>query len=732
MCDVLLPSSPSFSLTPTPSPQPLCDFVNCSGNGDCIDLEDNLFTCDCFPGWTGMFCDVPLISSSFAFTLTPTPSPSPLICDSVNCNNGTCVADDLGINFTCQCFVGWTGEVCDVPLPPSPSFTLMPSPSPEPPLSICDFVNCSGNGECIDLVENFECSCYVGWTGPECEDDIDFCQPDKFGNCSQMGTDSCIDGNSTHTCTCLQGFTGDLCSVDIDDCDPDPCFSNATCIDLPLGMFICECLPGFTGALCNESFSPCEPNPCKEPDEVCIVTGFGGDDFTCIVPPTTTEVDTPTTTLVAPSTTSVDSTTLSSSTVFITSTVSSSPVLVSSTPIPIPTPIPPNSHPVVINPIGTLLANEGQVTHFTIPEMTFHDQESGTTGNLRLSLLDSSGGELANTTWIHLTNGAIQALPLRDQATVDFVTEYTFILRAADERGASTHDFVTVRVLRQQEDFQNFLVVLFEGSFVTFSQNIVTRITLTQRLSAHISGISVTAVLSTPNIYVRAFRNGSIAVVYRDISILDTHCADFRAWVATVYADSNFMPNFIQSLQPFVPTSEPVIEGPCNITETNPTVVVPPERVPLKPRSDLILFLASVIPTIVVACLCLAIGILLFANYRSRRSERNKLTSRAMERTFTHRRPVVLDEEWDLPNRRRRPIVLPSDRTLVGRDPTDDGHGRRLLLEEVDYGAESESSEEEELMTAPGLTLARRNRYAMMSPDPPIDEGPPPYVLPPL
>jgi hypothetical protein len=299
-------------------------------------------------------------------------------------------------------------------------------------------------------------------------------------------------------------------------------------------------------------------------------------------------------------------------------------------------------------------------------------------------------------------------------------------------------------VLRQREDFLNFLVVAFEGSFIAFNQSLANKVILTQRLSAHINGSSssVGSVLSTTNIYLSAFRNGSIVVAYRDISIPDTHCSDFRTWVATVYSDLNYTLSFIQFLTPpFVPIAQPMIEGPCNnITNENPTIAATQGLSPV-PQSNIILFLAIVIPTIFVACMCLLIGILLFINYRSRRSERKGLRSRAMERTFTHRRPIVLDEEWDLPNRRRRPVILSTDYTITNTqalaiaDSANDGNrGRRPLLEEMDYGREGDwSSDEEEIMTAPGLGLVRRNRNAaMMSPDPPLDDGPPPYVLPPL
>ena len=853
-CEIPIASeSSSFVLTLTPTPSPpfsICDFVDCN-NGTCVatDFGEN-FACECLPGWTGMFCDVPLSISSMMISPTPlttdfefipsssliffasssdslldpfpTPSPttsavpvtiqlsqvttSPIIssapvslpfssssilvaptpvsnisiCDIVNCTNGECL-DYGGDNFTCECFFGYTGIFCEVPITSSSFFVLTLSPTQSAPLfittpipttsisvptssvilfvsssedilfpfttpvqsipiltptplppALCENINCSGNGECIDIGDDFNCSCYLGWTGGMCETDIDFCQPDGLGNCNQNGTEMCIDGNSTSLCDCLQGFTGDLCSIDIDECDADPCLNNATCVNLFFGEFICECPPDLTGMLCNETIAPCDPNPCMEPEEICVVTGPTEDDYQCITPTTTIDVtSTPLELLLPTSTLSTSSVLFSSSMLLL-----SSAMFLSSSPIPVPTPVPPNTPPMVLNPVGTLLASEGQVTHFTIPERTFYDQESGTTSNLRLSLLDSAGNELANSTWIHINNGAIQALPLREQAAINLVTEYTFILRASDERGASTHDFVTVRVLRQQVDFLNYLIVTFEGIFTIFNQNLTSKIALAQGLSAHVSGSSLDIVSSTQNIYIRGFRNGSIAVVYRDISIPDTHCANFRDWVNSVYTNSSFTTDFVESLaEEFTPTSAPVIEGPCNLTDTNPTVAMTPQRIPPNSQSNLFLFLVTVIPTVTVACLCLCLGAILFANYHRKRDEREGLRSRAMEKTFTRRRPVVLDEEWDLPNRRRRPVILESDRAglLAARAPVGGAStGRRPLLEEVDQGAESSSSDEDDPTAAPGFGMTRRNRYATTSPDPPMEEGPPPYVLPPL
>lgn len=62
----------------------------------------------------------------------------------------------------------------------------------------------------------------------------------------------CLDRNVTsYRCLCEAGYTGSDCEIDIDDCAGSPCF-NGDCVDKVNG-YLCECPAGFEGIRCQTS-----------------------------------------------------------------------------------------------------------------------------------------------------------------------------------------------------------------------------------------------------------------------------------------------------------------------------------------------------------------------------------------------------------------------------------------------------------------------------------------------
>eukprot|EP00795_Rhopilema_esculentum_P001778 gene1778-16265_t len=155
-------------------------------------------------------------------------------------NNGTCIRGEFA--YSCKCADGYTGKDCEIEV------------------DECASAPCQNGGNCTDLVNSYTCTCPPGYTGSNCEIDINECESQP---CMHGGT--CVDGvNSVNNfkCDCQPGFAGRICEVDINECLTDPCTNNGTCLD-KVNDYQCICQAGYTGKNCSIDIDECATTPCK-------------------------------------------------------------------------------------------------------------------------------------------------------------------------------------------------------------------------------------------------------------------------------------------------------------------------------------------------------------------------------------------------------------------------------------------------------------------------------------
>lgn len=70
---------------------------------------------------------------------------------------------------------------------------------------VCATHKCLNNATCVDIWNDYTCTCVLGFNGTFCENNINDC---PVNNCSQPGTDVCVDGINSFSCKCKPGYEG--------------------------------------------------------------------------------------------------------------------------------------------------------------------------------------------------------------------------------------------------------------------------------------------------------------------------------------------------------------------------------------------------------------------------------------------------------------------------------------------------------------------------------------------
>lgn len=237
----------------------------CVNGGRCEDGV-NQFICHCQPGYGGKRCEKEIDECDSSkskyklFLITSTISRIPTNVFAHFCldpcqHGGICI-DGLN-SYVCNCMPGYTGTNC------------------ETNIDDCVADPCRNGGSCIDLVNGYKCVCKIPYTGRNCDYKLDPCQPNRCHNGAKCTPSS---NYQDFSCSCPLGYTGRLCDQDINECAlSSPCRNGATCKNIP-GGYKCLCAKGYEGRDCTINTDDCASFPCSN-GGTCL-DGIG--DYTCI------------------------------------------------------------------------------------------------------------------------------------------------------------------------------------------------------------------------------------------------------------------------------------------------------------------------------------------------------------------------------------------------------------------------------------------------------------------
>ncbi len=158
--------------------------------------------------------------------------------------------------YFCPCVAGYTGVNCQTNI------------------NECSSQPCVNGGTCVDGVDRYDCVCLPGYSGVNCQTDVNECSSLP---CANGGT--CTDQVNGYVCGCVPGFVGLNCQTNTDECGSGPCVNSATCID-GINRYDCVCLSGYSGVNCQTDINECSSAPCAN-GGTCIDSV---NRFDCVCP----------------------------------------------------------------------------------------------------------------------------------------------------------------------------------------------------------------------------------------------------------------------------------------------------------------------------------------------------------------------------------------------------------------------------------------------------------------
>lgn len=365
---------------------------------------------------------------------------------------------------------------------------------------------------------------------------------------------------------------------------------------------------------------------------------------------------------------------------------------------------------------------------YLIPEDTFHDNEDGNTRQLNLTMkyvVEAKAQDIPADFWLSFNSATqvITGLPMEKDIPdpQNPETGHKFLLTAKDSHGAVAYDVFEILIgSSSSKPFTQSLTVTLSNDFEVFNNNLTQRLNLLDKISSYYKDPD------TGQIRVISYKKGSVVVTWTNDSLPTNVCDQEKLnGVAEKVVDKNGpKTEFKEHLSPeyTVTGAERTLSGVC-IQNTTSAPFITDKNVATEP-SDL--WEKHVIPGIIVVIILIILAILLLCFIRRRRAK----PSDPERRTYTKRKPIILEPEMEMKPIPNKPLILDNDSPL-SHPPS---YASEPSLYRSPYGYYDNGSgdfDEEDNTPRKHSPVYETPPPSYMQPEEPEEPPPPPYMLPP-